>query len=161
MIAVISILWFCVSEEQVDDPGESIPIVPIDPPITEETESRLEFEKNNVLEGRNSPMHFDIELEDSGRKINFVFTPLMPNGTMKTEELNQQISNCVAMIGLELEENPRWVYSGGHIKFVFGDLGEIARVSLPVCNQFMSDFNDWDKAWKYLSDRIQWIKKDF
>ena len=156
---IIFSLWFCVSEKEKDTTEESRPIEPIVPPITEQIESRLEFEKNNTLDSRDSPMHLDIELMDGGSKINFVFTPLMPSGTMKTEELLQQISNCVALIGYELIENPHWVNCGGHVRFVFEDQGEIARVSLPVCEKFMLDFKDWDKAWNYLSGKIQWIKK--
>jgi hypothetical protein len=119
----------------------------------------LEFEKNNVLASRASPMHLDIELMDGGSKINFIFTPLMPSGTMKKEELLQKISGYVTFVAYELTENPNWVNCGGHVRFVFEDQGEIARISLPVCEKFMQDFKDWDKAWKYLSDKIEWTKK--
>jgi hypothetical protein len=151
-------LWFCVSEKEKDTAEESRPIEPIIPPITEETASRLEFEKNNVLASRASPMHLDIELMDGGSKINFIFTPFMPSGTMKKEELLQQISGYVTFVAYELTENPNWVNCGGHVRFVFEDQGEIARVSLPVCEKFMLDFKDWDKAWNYLSSEIQWTK---
>jgi|GEM_PF-2712567 len=160
VIVIFFSLWFCVSEKEKDTAEESKPIEPIVPPITEETESRLEFEKNNALDSYNSPMRLDIELMDRGSKINFVFTPLMPSGTMKTEELLRHISSCVTLIGYELTENPHWVNCGGHVRFVFEDQGEIARVSLTVCEKFMQDFKDWNKAWKYLSDEIEWTKKN-
>ena len=153
-------LWFCVSEKEKDTAEESRPIEPIIPPITEETASRLEFEKNNVLASRSSPMRLDIELMDAGSKINFIFTPLLPSGTMKKEELLQQISGYVTFVAYELTENPNWVNCGGHVQFVFEDQGEIARISLPVCEKFMQDFKDWDKAWKYLSDKIEWKKNE-
>ncbi len=157
VIVIIFLLWFCVSEK--DTAEESRPIEPIVPPITEETESRLEFEKNNALDSRDSPMRLDIELMDTGSKINFIFTPLMASGTMKKEELLRQISSCVYLVAYVLIENPHWVNCGGHVRFVFEDQGEIARVSLPVCEKFMLDFKDWDKAWNYLSSEIQWTRK--
>ena len=157
VIVIFFSLWFCVSEKEKDTAEESRPIEPIIPPITEETASRLEFEKNNVLDSRYSPMHLDIELMDGGSKINFIFTPL--SGTMKKEELLQQISGYVTFVAYELTENPNWVNCGGHVRFVFEDQGEIARISLPVCEKFMLDFKDWDKAWNYLSGKIQWTKK--
>jgi hypothetical protein len=159
VIVIFFSLWFCESEKEKDTTEESRPIEPIVPPITEETASRLEFEKNNVLASRASPMHLDIELMDGGSKINFIFTPLMPSGTMKKEQLLQQISGYVTFVAYELTENPNWVNCGGHVRFVFEDQGEIARVSLPVCEKFLLDFEDWDKAWKYLSDNIEWTKK--
>ena len=158
VIVIFFSLWFCVSEKEKDTAEESRPIEPIIPPITEETASRLEFEKNNVLDSRYSPMHLDIELMDGGSKINFIFTPL--SGTMKKEELLQQISGYVTFVAYELTENPNWVNCGGHVRFVFEDQGEIARISLPVCEKFMQDFKDWDKAWKYLSDKIEWKKNE-
>jgi len=161
VILVNFVLWFCVSEPEKPAVEESRPIVPIVPPITEEVKSRLELEKNRILDSRDSPMHLEIELLDEGSKINFIFTPLMPSGTMSIKQLRQEIANGVAMIGYELIENPEWVDCGGHVRFVFEDQGEIARISLPVCEKFVLDFKDWDKAWNYLSDKIQWAKKKF
>ncbi|NIO49697.1 MAG: hypothetical protein GTN73_09735 [Candidatus Aminicenantes bacterium] len=157
------LLCFTFSCQQGENLPEvqSRPIEPIVPPITKETESRLEFEKNNALDSYNSPMRLDIELMDAGSKINFIFTSLMASGTMKKEELLRQISSCVYLVAYELIENPHWVNCGGHVRFVFEDQGEIARVSLPVCEKFMLNFKDWDKAWKYLSDKIKWTKKKF
>ena len=160
VIVIIFSLWFCVSEKEKATAEESRPIEPIIPPITEETESRLEFEKNNALDSQNSPMRLDIELMDAGSKINFIFTSLMASGTMKKEELLRHITSCVFLVAYELKENPHWVDCGGHVRFVFEDQGEIARVSLPVCEKFMLDFKDWDKAWNYLSDKIEWTKKN-
>ncbi|HDZ26700.1 hypothetical protein LCGC14_1060380 [marine sediment metagenome] len=157
VISLCFLLCFSISCQKQAE--ESRPIEPIIPPITEETASRLEFEKNNVLANQVSPLHLDIELMDGGSKINFIFTPFMPSGTMKKEELLQQISGYVTFVAYELTENPNWVNCGGHVRFVFEDQGEIARVSLPVCEKFMQDFKDWDKAWKYLSDNIEWTKK--
>ena len=155
---LLSFTFSCQQGENLAE-EESRPIEPIIPPITEETASRLEFEKNNVLGSRASPMRLDIELMDGGSYINFIFTPLMPSGTMKKEELLQKISGYVTFVAYELTENPNWVNCGGHVRFVFEDQGEIARVSLPVCEKFMLDFKDWDKAWNYLSSEIQWTKK--
>ncbi len=159
-LPLVSLLCFTFGCQQGGEVAEeeSRPIEPIVPPITKETASRVEFEKNNALDSQNSPMHLDIELMDGGSKINFVFTPRKPSGTMKREELLRQISSCVYLVAYELIENPHWVNCGGHVRFVFEDQGEIARVSLPVCEKFMLDFKDWDKAWNYLSSEIQWTK---
>ena len=154
---LLSFTFSCQQGENLAE-EESRQIEPIIPPITEETASRLEFEKNNVLANQASPLHLDIELMDGGSKINFIFTPFMPSGTMKKEELLQQISGYVTLVAYELTENPNWANCGGHVRFVFEDQGEIARVSLPVCEKFMLDFKDWDKAWNYLFSEIQWTK---
>ncbi len=157
-LAILLCFTFSCQQGENLTEEESRPIEPIVPPITKETESRLEFEKNNALDSQNSPMRFDIELMDAGSKINFIFTPLMASGTMKKEELLRHISSCVYLVAYVLIENPHWVNCGGQVRFVFEDQGEIARVSLPVCEKFMLDFKDWDKAWNYLSGKIQWAK---
>jgi len=163
VILVIFVIWFWVygPRKEVVVEQESKSIVPIVPGVTKEVKLRLELEKNRILINRDSPMHLEIELMDGGSKINFIFTPVMSSGIMTIKELHQQIAYGVAMIGYELIENPEWADCGGHVRYVFEDQGEIAIISLPVCKKFIKDFEDLEKAWNYLSDRIEWIKKEF